>query len=190
MLTEYLQDRAALYVSGGMSVDERDEFELLLEFHEELRQAVSDLSEAGADVLLSSSRLDLQPSPEVKARIMAIVRDRPQQNRHGALVVATTDGLVHWVNSDFSEMCGYTLEELRGKKLGPILQGAETDRATADRMRHAVQEFRECRERILNYHKDGTSYWVDIDLKPIRDDEGTPIYLVAREREVGDAAAA
>jgi hypothetical protein len=27
------------------------------------------------------------------------------------------DGLVQWINPDFSAMCGYTLEELRGKKL-------------------------------------------------------------------------
>jgi PAS domain S-box-containing protein len=190
MLTEYLQDRAALYVTGGMSEDEREEFELLLEFHEELRESVAALSEAGAAVLLSARAQDVQPSPTLRARIMDSIRGRRQQNRHEALVVASPDGLVHWVSPEFTEMCGYALQELRGKKLGPILQGAKTDRATAERMRHAVLERRECRERILNYHKDGSAYWVDIDIKPIRDDAGTPIYLVAREREVPDVAAA
>src|SRR5690242_19037762 len=120
MLTDYLQDRAALYVTGDMSAEQRDEFELLLEFHEELRQLVANLSDAGAAVTLAAGQADAQPSPTVKARIAELVRERPQQHRHGALVVANTDGLVHWVNPEFTAMCGYTLEELRGKRLGPI----------------------------------------------------------------------
>jgi PAS domain S-box-containing protein len=189
MLTDYLQDRAALYVTGDMSAEQRDEFELLLEFHEELRQLVANLSDAGAAVTLAAGQADAKPSPTVKARIAELVRERPQQHRHGALVVANTDGLVHWVNPEFTAMCGYTLEELRGKRLGPILQGARTDRATADRMRHAVQELRECRERILNYRKDGSYYVVEIDMRPIKDDQGVPLYMIAREREVADVAA-
>jgi PAS domain S-box-containing protein len=189
MLTDYLQDRAALYVTGDMSTEQREEFELLLEFHEELRHLVAELGDAGTAVLLAASRADAQPSPAVKTRIVESVQDRPQQNRHGALVVANPNGLVHWVNAEFTAMCGYTLDELRGKKLGPILQGAETDRATAGRMRHAVHGLRECRERILNYRKDGTSYLVEIDMRPIKDDHGVPLYLIAREREVAEVAA-
>jgi hypothetical protein len=43
-------------------------------------------------------------------------------------------------------MCGFTLKELRGKKLGPILQGEKTDSAAAARMRSSVREHRACRE--------------------------------------------
>ena len=100
------------------------------------------------------------------------------------------DGLVQWVNPAFSAMCGYTLDELRGKKLGPILQGAQTDRETAERMRLAVREYRPCRETILNYHKNGTPYWVEVAITPIMDDAGQPLWLVARERELVDHAAA
>jgi hypothetical protein len=37
MLSELLQDRAALYVSGAMPAPERENFELVLDFHDELR---------------------------------------------------------------------------------------------------------------------------------------------------------
>jgi methyl-accepting chemotaxis protein len=87
-------------------------------------------------------------------------------------------------------MCGYTLDELRGKKLGPILQGLKTDRETADRMRRAVHEHRPCRETILNYHKNGEPYWVDVAITPIFDDAAQPLWLIARERELTDRVAA
>ena len=94
------------------------------------------------------------------------------------------DGLVQWINPAFSAMCGYTLEELRGKKLGPILQGEKTDRETAARIREAVHARRACRETILNYHKSGLPYWVEISITPICNESGEPLWLVAREREV------
>ena len=105
-------------------------------------------------------------------------------------MVSGADRLVEWVNPIFSAMCGYSLDELRGKNLGPILQGAGTDRATADRMRQAVRACRPCRETILNYHKNGTPYWVEVAITPILDDAGQPLWVVARERELIDHLAA
>ncbi len=87
-------------------------------------------------------------------------------------------------------MCGHALEDLRGKSLGPILQGEKTDPATVDRMRAAVRAKRSCRETVLNYHKDGQTYWVDVAITPIFDDDGELLWYVAREREVEEPAAA
>ncbi len=191
MIDELLQDRAALYSSGVMTAQQRAEFELVLEFHDELRALTAALSEAAAAVTLATGpRRETRPSPEMKARILGALVDRPQDTGHEGFVMSGTDGLAQWVNPAFSAMCGYTLDELRGKKLGPILQGAKTDRATAERMRRAVHDYRPCRETILNYHKNGTPYWVEVAITPIMDDAGQPLWLVARERELTDLAAA
>ena len=122
--------------------------------------------------------------PDAKARIVAAIADTPQEFQPEAIVMSGPDGLVQWINPAFSAMCGYTLEELRGKKLGPILQGEKTDRETAARIRKAVHACRACRETILNYHKSGLPYWVEISITPICDESGEPLWLVAREREV------
>ena len=191
MLTDFLQDRAALYVSGEMSDSERSQFELLLEFHEELRKFTAGLAETAAEMAVANSRAEsVAPSVGLKSRLAQLILTRPQKRTNEALVVTGADGLVQWVNSAFTEMCGYSMDELRGRKLGPLLQGAETDRATVGRMREAVHASRPCRETILNYHKSGTPYWVEIEISPVHDDRGETIWLVAREREVAGAAAA
>jgi PAS domain S-box-containing protein len=191
MLNEYLQDQAALYAAGTMSALEREQFELVLEFHHELRELVSGLTEIGAAVVLSTQTpVGAVPSPGLKTRLSRLIADRPQHSTSEAMVISGPDGLVQWINPAFSAMCGYTLEELRGKKLGPILQGARTDRETAERMRRAVHEYRPCSETILNYHKNGTPYWVEIAITPILNDIGQPLWLVARERELTDRIAA
>ena len=191
MLSDLLQDRAALYVSGAMTAEEREPFELVLEFHHELRAFVAGLAEVGAAVMLAAQpSVGAAPSPALKARVAGLIAGRPQHRTPEGLVMSGPDGLVEWINPAFSAMCGYTIEELRGKKLGPILQGAQTDRETAERMRRAVHEYRPCCETILNYHKNGTPYWVEVSITPILDDEGEPLWLVARERELTDRLAA
>lgn len=191
MLSEPFQEKAALYAAGVMTAEQREQFELVIEFDDELREFVGGLIEVGAAITLAARHPGGAKAPlEAKARILGAIADIPQESRHEALVMSGPDGLVQWINPAFSAMCGYTLDELRGKKLGPILQGDKTDREAAARMRHAVRACLPCRETILNYHKNGTSYWVDIAITPICDDLGQPLWLVAREREVADRLAA
>jgi PAS domain S-box-containing protein len=187
MIDEFLQERAALYVSGALSPREREHFELLLEFHDELRHFSKGLAEAGVAVLLAGLRpADFGPSPGLKGRVLEMIQDRSQQVTSAGLVVCNLDGLVQWINPAFIEMCGYSLQELQGKRLGPILQGEKTDRATAARMRRAVHEHRPCHETILNYSKNGEPYWVQIAMTPILDGVGRPHWLVAREHKLAE----
>ena len=191
MLNEFVQDQAALYAAGTMTAQEREQLELIIEFHDELCEFVGGLLEVGAAVTLATQApAGVSPAPDLKARLTGMIAGRPQHSAPECMVVSCPDGLVQWINPAFSAMCGYTIEELRGKKLGPILQGAGTDRATAERMRRAVHEYRPCSETILNYHKNGTSYWVEVAITPILDEAGQPLWLVARERELADRLAA
>lgn len=187
MIDEFLQERAALYVAGALSPQEREHFELVLEFHDELRQFSNGLADAGAAVLLAGLRpVDLGPSLGLKARVLRIIQERSQQVASAGLVVCNREGLVQWINPAFVEMCGYSLPELHGKRLGPILQGEKTDRATAARLRRAVHEHQPCQETVLNYSKNGEPYWVQITMTPILDGVGRPHWLVAREHKLAD----
>ena len=126
MLSELLQEQAALYAAGVMTSRQREQFELMVEFHDELREFVRGLVEVGAAVTLAArDRSGVGPTRDAKARIMAAIADGAQESEPEAIVMSGPDGLVQWVNPAFSRMCGYTLEELRGKKLGPILARRE-----------------------------------------------------------------
>jgi methyl-accepting chemotaxis protein len=191
MLSEFLQNQATLYVSGSMTAPEREQFELVLEFHHEVRALVGELAEVGAAVTLAAPDSSQPlPSPGLKTRVLGLVAGRSQFVTPEGMVMSGPDGLVQWINPAFTAMCGYTLDELRGKKLGPILQGEETDRETAARMRSAVHARRPCCEAILNYHKNGAPYWVEVAITPILDDKGELLWFVARERELTDRIAA
>jgi PAS domain S-box-containing protein len=186
MLDDELEEQAALYASGAMSVEEREQFELLLEFHTELKQLVSQLEEVASAVVLATSSTGPTPSAGLKERLLQrIDAGLPQEKPHG-FVVAGADGFVRWVNPEFTEMCGYSLPELQGKKLGPILQGKLTDPEVSAYMRTAVVERRPCDAELINYHKNGSPYWVRIHIRPIFDSKGDTRWLVAHEQELTD----
>lgn len=188
MLPEVLNDKAVQYVAGGMTEPERDSFEVLLEFHDELRAATAGLGEVAASVAVAGAAKVAAPPPDLKARILDSLASRPGRPEPEGLVVADPDGQIQWVNPGFTMMCGYTLEELKGRKPGHVLQGPETDPAAVGRIREALRSGRECRETLVNYHKNGSPYRVNVRIAPILDDDAKPLWFVARERKVADLA--
>jgi PAS domain S-box-containing protein len=185
MIEKYLQDRASLYVCGALSPEEREDFEVLLQFQEELRQLVDDLQEVASSLAVCCSPpAGAAPGSELKSRLLAEIARQGPPPEPVALVVSGPDRLVQWINPQFTQMCGYSLEELRGKNLGPILQGKETDPAAVARMREALHHGQPARETIVNYHKNGSPYRVEIAISPIRGDRNRLCWFIAREHLV------
>ncbi|MDQ3809361.1 MAG: PAS domain-containing protein, partial [Chloroflexota bacterium] len=103
-----------------------------------------------------------------------------------AVIIADRQGRIEWVNSAFTEMCGYLPEDVIGRKPGHVLQGPGSDAETLGRIRAAIKNGVGFREELLNYRKDGTPYWVSLNTSPIRDESGTCIGFVGIERDVTD----
>lgn len=186
MPSEFLEDRAALYVSGAMTAQERENFKLILEFNAELRIRVARLRDAMSELVFASESPGSAPSAELKARILSSLDAKPHKAEPEALVVTNPAGKVKWVSAAFTDMCGFTLNELRGRKPGHLLQGEATDLSAVERIRVALRQKRPCRETLVNYHKDGSDYVVDIRIVPILDDHGEPLWFIAKERKLSE----
>lgn len=184
-MTDILQDRAEQYVSGAMTPLEREAFEVLIEFDAGLRAQVAALQEVASGLALVQAGPLLAPPTALKARLLAALDALPATAQAPeAMVVASRDGVVEWVNPAFTAMCGYELAELRGRKPGELLQGPATEVAAIQRIRHSIRAREACRETLTNYHKDGTCYRADVRILPVLDEEGAPLWYVARERKL------
>ncbi len=83
--------------------------------------------------------------------------------------VFITDGLgkTIWVNESFEKLTGYKKSEIIGKKPGELLQGPETDPVVTDRMSKRLKKRLPVSEIIKNYKKDGTDFWINMDIAPV-----------------------
>lgn len=83
------------------------------------------------------------------------------------VILADAQGRVEWVNEGFTRISGYTLDDMRGKKPGHVLQGQATDPETVERIHEQLVHGNGFREELLNYRRDGTPYWVDVEVQPM-----------------------
>jgi PAS domain S-box-containing protein len=99
------------------------------------------------------------------------------------VVITNAAGEILWFNAGFETMCGYTLDESKGKKPGSFLQGPKSNPELIQNMRDAIKAGRPCSVEITNYHKDGHEYMVHITFTPVRRKDGVIQYFAAIERE-------
>ncbi|OYW76791.1 MAG: hypothetical protein B7Z37_07310 [Verrucomicrobia bacterium 12-59-8] len=88
-----------------------------------------------------------------------------------------------FVNDAFTRHTGYAREEALGRS-PRFLQGPATDRSALGRMHAALAQGLPIKEELVNYKKDGSAFWVEIDVVPITDCDGKPTHFVAVQRDV------
>lgn len=101
-----------------------------------------------------------------------------------AAIFTDTEGRIIWVNNGFTQVTGYSLHEVIGKVPGHFLQCDETCPKTVAAMRSAILNRENFNGLILNQGKDGSKYWLQIDIQPSYDEQGTHIGFVAMETDV------
>lgn len=72
-----------------------------------------------------------------------------------------------WVNKAFSDVTGFRPEEALGRNPGKLLQGPDSDPLAIKRMRAALDAGKSFKEEVINYRKNGESYWTEIQVEPI-----------------------
>jgi PAS domain S-box-containing protein len=88
-----------------------------------------------------------------------------------AVVITDVEGKTTWVNQGFSRITGYSLEEVKGKTPGSVLQGKDTDIHVIEKMSTAIKNQQAFIVEILNYHKDNSQYWLRIDCQPLHEND-------------------
>ncbi len=125
--------------------------------------------------------IEVTPEIERLLRLLQIVIE----NTSVLVVITNAQCEIEWVNGAYTRLTGWSIDEIRGRTPGSFLHGPATDRATVQRINEAIKrgegvEYAE----LLNYRKDGTPYWVSVNIQPIRDGEGRITHFVAIEHDI------
>lgn len=92
---------------------------------------------------------------------------------------------VLYANPPFLRITGYDMEEVMGHNCR-FLQGPDTDPQTVAKLRHGIEHHREVRVTLRNYHKEGTPFWNDLYISPIRDGNGCVTHFVGVMHDISE----
>ncbi len=131
----------------------------------------------------------------------AVLRERPARALAGlphellerAIDASTTgmtiadmsqpDAPLIWVNTAFTELTGYAAEEVVGRNCR-LLQGASSDQRTIAELGAAVAAGRQIRTQLLNLRRNGTPWWNELQLSPVRDSHGALTHYIGVQQDV------
>ncbi|MFT7259253.1 MAG: diguanylate cyclase (GGDEF)-like protein/PAS domain S-box-containing protein [Glaciecola sp.] len=90
-----------------------------------------------------------------------------------------------WANDVFYKLTGYQPVEIIGKS-PRILQGPLTDKSVLKRLSTALENWEVCRVEVLNYKKDGTTFWNEFEVTPIKNGVGWYTHWISVQRDVSE----
>ncbi len=102
--------------------------------------------------------------------------------------ISVANALLHdmpltYVNPAFEAMTGYKLEEVQGRNCR-FLQGADRDQPGIPLLREAIAHGREVTVVLRNFRRDGSPFWNELSLSPIRNREGVVTHFVGIQTDV------
>ena len=138
---------------------------------------------------------------ELARRIAAqdrLIAEREQaeegQRLLGAAVASAVDGIIIadayqrdmpilYANAAFLSLTGYAKEEVLGRNCR-FLQGADTDLTAVRQIHDSLHAGHGCRVTLLNYRKDGSTFWNELTIAPILNAAGALTHFVGIQHDI------
>jgi len=88
-----------------------------------------------------------------------------------------------YVNPAFEELTGYQADDILNRSCD-ILYGSDTDPSAIETLERALVEGEGCEVVLLNYRKDGSSFWSELHLAPVEDSDHRISHFVGIQSDV------
>lgn len=100
----------------------------------------------------------------------------------GTMLTDAEYNIIH-VNEAFTAITGYSQDDILGTDFR-VLQGPGSDPATIARLQTTLAAGQVFRGEILNFRKDGTSFWNALTITPVKDPDGKTTHFISVQRDI------
>jgi PAS domain S-box-containing protein len=133
--------------------------------------------------LIEGILVDITAQKAQEAQLRTLVQAVEQAQ--ASIVISDAEGIVLYVNPYFSEITGYTKEEVIGNN-PRVLKSGQHDATFYETMWKTLASGQSWRGEIVNRKKDGSLFWESAAISPIVDATGHIVNYVAVKEDIGD----
>ena len=109
-----------------------------------------------------------------------------EEEREQSVVItnpALPDNPMIFISDEFEKQTGYSPKEALGRNCR-FLQGPETDPDAVNAIRRALETESEITIDILNYKKNGTTFWNRLRIRPLYGDDGNVMFYAGAQNPI------
>ncbi|OJX38110.1 MAG: hypothetical protein BGO78_08765 [Chloroflexi bacterium 44-23] len=100
-----------------------------------------------------------------------------------AVMITDLSGYINWINPAFTELTGYSAEEIIGKH-SSILNSNVHDIDFYNKLWNTIESGKVWQGEIINQHKNGESYYEEMTITPVLDEDGQIKQYVAIKQNI------
>ena len=155
----------------------------------EVEMTLSSIPQNGAYHTFAFIR-DITKRKKVEQELL--IRDRAFESINQGILITDPnkpDNPIIFANKAFETLTGYTEAEVLGKNWR-LFQGEDTDTETIRAIELAINKEQDFTCEILNYKKDGTPFWNELTLTPIKDSEGKLLNYIGMQTDITERKSA
>lgn len=108
---------------------------------------------------------------------------RTALDAHALVSIADKNGKIVYANDKFSQVSGYSVEELLGQDHRIVNSGVH-DKRFFSNVWNTIMQGQTWQGIICNRNKNGDLYWVDSTIMPLLDEEGKPRQYISIRRDI------
>ncbi|GGG58675.1 hypothetical protein GCM10007332_20520 [Epilithonimonas arachidiradicis] len=96
---------------------------------------------------------------------------------------ALPDNPIIYCNKAFENITGYHYDEIIGHNCR-FLQSHDRSQPEREKLRDAIENSKECRVEIRNYKKDGTLFWNELFVSPVKNNMGEITHFIGVQNDI------
>ncbi|MEQ8973974.1 MAG: PAS domain S-box protein [Coleofasciculus sp. C1-SOL-03] len=129
---------------------------------------------------------DITESKQTERRLQLLERAIAASS-NGILITDPNlpDNPIIFVNPGFERITGYSASEVLGKNCR-FLQGDHHQQPGLDKLKTALQNEQDCHVILQNVSKDGTRFWNELSVSPIRDHNGKLTHYIGIQTDISE----
>ena len=123
-------------------------------------------------------------------KLLSLLESVVVNGKHAVLITEANSSInthfnspIVYANEAFTEMSGWSASEIIGKTPS-ILQSQLTDPSGWEAIDTAIQSDLHFTTELINHHKNGSKYWVEMDIFSITDRKGKITHFVSIQRDI------